>query len=477
MSIPVSNIVSVDIAVSPTAVPYAGFGGLLFLTDETSTGDFDINERVRKYGDLAGVQEDFASDSEVVAAAMAYYGQTPTPKDFYVGLVSTTETAAQLNGASGLDLSLLQAVEAGGFDITVDGQLDSISAIDLSLSADLDAVATAIDSALTLASCEYDAGSDRFIIKSLTTGASSSITFATNDADDLASVMGILATDGGSIQESVVPETPSAAIAECYDNDNSFYGVAIHRQWRDGSECTDVSAWVQATGLVHFVTSNDARVKVGDENSYPMQMKDAAYGRVITMYSSTPEQYPSCSLAGRAFTVNFEGTNTTITLFLKQMPGVTAEKLSTTEKANLENANCNAVMIIGGNSVYSDSRMADGKWFDTVHGTDWLQNRIETDVFNLLYQTTTKVPYTDVGVSMIMQRVTQALEQGVTNGLIAPGNNANGEFLVNGYRVTYIPTAESAAADKSNRIYRGISFEAVGSGAIQNAVINGTFTG
>jgi hypothetical protein len=119
--------------------------------------------------------------------------------------------------------------------------------------------------------------------------------------------------------------------------------------------------------------------------------------------------------------------------------------------------------------------MADGKWFDTVHGTDWLQNRIETDVFNLLYQGTT--PYTDVGVSMIMQRVTQALEQGVTNGLIAPGNNANGEFLVNGYRVTYIPTAESAAADKSNRIYRGISFEAVGSGAIQKAVINGTFTG
>ena len=119
--------------------------------------------------------------------------------------------------------------------------------------------------------------------------------------------------------------------------------------------------------------------------------------------------------------------------------------------------------------------MGDGTWFDAVHGVDWLQNRIETGIFNRLYTTTTKIPYTDTGVTIILAEIEQALIQGRTNGLIAPGNNTAGEYLPLGYKIVYIPTAQVSQADKSNRVYKGITFEAVGAGAMHQVVVSGTF--
>ncbi|ELJ9363915.1 DUF3383 family protein, partial [Salmonella enterica] len=44
---------------------------------------------------------------------------------------------------------------------------------------------------------------------------------------------------------------------------------------------------------------------------------------------------------GRAFTVNFNGSNTTITLKFKQEPGVTYETLDLSQAKALDAKNCN----------------------------------------------------------------------------------------------------------------------------------------
>ena len=92
-----------------------------------------------------------------------------------------------------------------------------------------------------------------------------------------------------------------------------------------------------------------------------------------------------------------------------------------------------------------DGQMSNGYWFDEVQGVDWLQNRIKTNVFNLLYTTTTKVPQTDAGSNLIANQIAQACESGVNNGLMAPGQwNASGfgmlesgDFLTKGYYIYY----------------------------------------
>lgn len=65
--------------------------------------------------------------------------------------------------------------------------------------------------------------------------------------------------------------------------------------------------------------------------------------------------------------------------------------------------------------------MSSGDFFDERHGLDWLQNYVQTNLYNLLYTSTTKVPQTDAGVTRLLSNVEQSMDQSVTNGLVAAG--------------------------------------------------------
>jgi hypothetical protein len=95
-------------------------------------------------------------------------------------------------------------------------------------------------------------------------------------------------------------------------------------------------------------------------------------------------------------------------------------------------------------------------------------------VVNLFYQSTTKIPWTETGVALVNQQITLALELAATNGLIAPGYDNEGTFYPDGYKV--ISTDLSLLqSQKGARIWEGSSFIAIGSGALQGAVISGSF--
>jgi hypothetical protein len=56
------------------------------------------------------------------------------------------------------------------------------------------------------------------------------------------------------------------------------------------------------------------------------KLKNKNYSRTFTIFSSS-NPHAAASVFGRAFSVNFMGTNTTITLKFKQLPGIAAEDL------------------------------------------------------------------------------------------------------------------------------------------------------
>lgn len=82
--------------------------------------------------------------------------------------------------------------------------------------------------------------------------------------------------------------------------------------------------------------------------------------------------------------------------------------------------------------------MANGDFFDERHGLDWLQNYVQTNLYNLLYTSTTKVPQTEAGITRLLSNVEKSLDQAVQNGLIAPGV-WNGATLVSCHQVTHCP--------------------------------------
>ncbi|HFI6081638.1 TPA: DUF3383 family protein [Escherichia coli] len=175
---------------------------------------------------------------------------------------------------------------------------------------------------------------------------------------------------------------------------------------------------------------------------------------------SSGNKYAALSAFGRAFTVNFNGSNTAITLKFKQEPGVGYETLTVSQASALDAKNCNVfVYYQNDTAILQQGVMANGDFFDERHGLDWLQNYVQTNLYNLLYTSATKVPQTEAGITRLLSNVEKSLDQAVQNGLIAPGvwnggdlgQLSSGDTLPKGYYVYAQPLDEQAQSEREAR--------------------------
>ncbi|EDV2876054.1 DUF3383 domain-containing protein [Salmonella enterica subsp. diarizonae] len=243
----------------------------------------------------------------------------------------------------------------------------------------------------------------------------------------------------------------------------NWYGLGI----ADKEDIADddwlkVAAAIEASGvsrILAITTSDPATFDATSTADLAYKLKAAKYGRTFVQYS-TGSKYAALSAFGRAFTVNFNGSNTTITLKFKQEPGITYETLTTDQAAALDTRNCNVyVYYQNDTAILQQGVMSSGDFFDERHGLDWLQNYVQTNLYNLLYTSTTKVPQTDAGVTRLLSNVEQSMDQSVTNGLVAAGvwNGGpigqldSGDTLTKGYYVYAQPLSEQAQADREAR--------------------------
>ena len=496
MTIEITEFADVSIAVSPTGVSGGNFGILGFLTNEE--GVVGAAERTRAYTSLSSVTDDWATSTEVYKAAAAFYGQTPTPKDFVALMCFETDQAATLTGGGHKAKEDLTLITAGNFNITVNGT--AIAVDDLNLSGVpgtgqtyLDAVAQAVEDALTAANgatkiCTVSHTGKQFQIVSDTTGIASTLVFAEGEtgagSQDAAEALGLTSSIARILAAGSLAETPVQALALNRDS-SKFVGLVTHRKYRDvaggadGTNTADIADWAEGAKAIFCNTTNNlATLDAGTTSDIASVMKNKSGVRfTLTTFSRSPKQYPSASVFGRAASVNFESTSSTITLNLKQMPTIDSEDLTPGEFKVLRSKNASAVVRIGSSvNAYTDSRMAGGSWLDTTHGLLWLENRAETDLFNLLYVNNTKIPFAQVGINTTVAVLERSLKAAVRNGLCAPGYLPDGTYLPEGFLVTAVPLADVPVGDKGSRIYKGLSFKMVGAGALHEVLVSGEFS-
>lgn len=274
--------------------------------------------------------------------------------------------------------------------------------------------------------------------------------------------------------DSSEPETYADVVAELLTY-TTWYGLFIASSYST-AEALAVSALIEAASPSRICawTSQDANELVADSTTLGSQLHDLAYKRSIVMYSSQTA-YAAMSLLGRMATVNFEGSNTTITLKFKQCPGVVAENLTSNQYAVLK-SNCVNVFAAFQNdtSILQEGVCSSGWFIDEIHGLDWLQNRVETDLWNVLYTTNTKVGQDEAGMNLLVATVTKSLEQAVRNRLLAPGvwNGDSfgaletGDTLSTGFYVYITPLSEQSQSDREARKAPPIQVAAKLSGAV-----------
>ncbi|WP_200780879.1 DUF3383 family protein [Klebsiella oxytoca] len=257
-------------------------------------------------------------------------------------------------------------------------------------------------------------------------------------------------------------ETLLQAVNACLQYTN-WYGLAIADSANlVEADVISVAAAIEASSLSRIlaVTTADVNVLVaGNTDNIGYKLKAAGYARTFWQYSSS-SKYAAISAFGRAFTVNFTGSNTTITLKFKTEPGITYETLTTAQAAAIDAINGNVyVYYANDTAIIQQGVMANGDFFDERHGLDWLQNYVQTNLYNLLYTSTTKIPQTDAGVTRLMTNVEASLDQAVNNGLIAPGvwnggpigQIESGDTLTKGYYVYADAVANQSQSDREAR--------------------------
>ena len=152
------------------------------------------------------------------------------------------------------------------------------------------------------------------------------------------------------------------------------------------------------------------------------------------------------------------------TVKFKTPSGFAVDDLSDTQSINARGKNAMTFEAIGGRDILREGQVAEGEFIDVIVFVDWLQARMTEDIYTDLANLP-KVPYTDAGIGIVEGRVKGRLQIGVDAGGLSP----DVPFVVS------VPdVVDVSAADKGNRILKGVTFSATLAGAIHAVEVQGT---
>lgn len=469
----VGRLVRVSVNLQPLAAARRGFGTLLIIGDSDVIG---TDEGLRAYVDLESVAGDFGLEAPEYKAAALYFGQTPRPQQLMIGRMATGGTPAVLRGAivdAAQTLATLQEVTDGSFTITVDGETEDLVGLDFSACTNLNGCASVLNEQLSgSATCQWTG--ERFVITTERRGGGVAISYGSMEVaqymrlDASSALPPVDGTDGGS---------PVETVQTLADKSGQWYGCMFATaQTLTEDDILAVSEFIEGASITRIfgVTTTDSRVLDATyEQDIASKLKSLSRKRTCVQYSANP--YAAASLFGRAFSVNFAANRSTITLMYKQEPGVVAADITETQAQTLKAKRCNVfAQYMNDTAIIQYGVMSGQAYFDEVHGLDWFADALQTELYNLLYQSKTKIPQTDAGQNQLVNCCNAVCAEAVNNGLAAPGQwNADGfgqidrgDYLPEGYYIYTPPMAEQAQSTREQRIAPPIQIALKLAGAI-----------
>ncbi|AOZ06699.1 DUF3383 domain-containing protein [Cupriavidus malaysiensis] len=593
-TLPVSRLINVTINMSPQAAQGANLNTALILG---ASSVIDPGERFRAYASAAAVATDFGLSAPEYQAAALYFNQTPQPQSLLVGRWAKTATSAKLKG--GLLAAAAQAmanwtvISNGGFNVTVDGTLKTVTGLDFTAQTNLNGVASVISTALgAAASCVWNANYSRFEVTSASAGAgtaaggtitltgnpaandtvtiggtvvtfvsanptanqvllgttaaqtaanlqaflqasadvnlskarysttlgvvtvtygalgtagnsftlaksstnitlsgatlsggvnASTITYATSPAvgTDVSALLGLTTGVASAPVNGVAAEQPVDAVNAMVTNfGRQFLGITFADTTVTNTQHLAVAAFVEADQAhLYAVTSQEAAaVDPTQTTDIGYLLKQLGYKYSFPQWSST-SPYAAASLLGRLLTVNFNSNRTTITLAYKTEPGVVAESLNTTQANALDAKNYNYyVNYDNSTSIIQNGVTPSGIFIDSIYNAIWFRNRVQTDLYNALYTSPTKIPQTDAGNQTLSATMETSCAAAVTNGYLAAGvwNQAGfgalnqGDTLSKGYYIYTPPISSQSTSDRQARKSVPFQIAALEAGAIHS---------
>lgn len=482
----VNRTVRVTLLPEGRAIAADNMNVIAILTDERGVLNSENRYMIVNPTEVAGI---FGTYSKANEWALTVGATTPNATQVGGALVigyhrSTDETidevSATLTGEQvdeTLVINSTSSITQGSFTIEVDGVLTTVTDMNLSTAADLagivTALNTALDNALTPGAVVASLGDSKII---LTGGAGTGKTLSALDVagegSPVSTLLGLSQTAGATLVQgadavTLSPETRLEALTELKALVN-FKGVVTTDRILD-NEVLPIATWAEANKVLFYNVFKGSQYAI-QKNSNPCWQVRMAGLKAFRMLWGSDRKLAVAYMA-RMHTVNFNGENTAITMNLKELP-IVAEPIGDDLWVKLKNI---------GLDVYTTTKgepnvlCSNGNGFvDNEYNLTAFVDSVQTDVFNLLKTTPTKIAQTERDGAALVDTAEKTSRRFARANVIGAGEWTNPATFdnvdvfkrairLNGFHWMLGSFADQPAADRQNRIAPVLQ------GAIKNA--------
>lgn len=424
MTIPASQLVDI----TPRVVG-GGLSGLEFVgTILTKNTRLPTATAVPFYSQNA-VGEYFGTASDEYKLAGNYFiadsNSSRKPSTLWFYRYAESAVGAFLRGTQAPKLDVLKAITNGSFKITVDGTDISCTSLNFSSATSYSDVATAIQtklaSGLASTTCTWDSLSQAFVITSPTTGADSTITFASAAATgtDISAVLGLTA---GTLSQGVDATSLTDTMTGCVNSNSNFW--SFMPLWEESTaEANTLAEWCNNQGVrfLYVMVDKSADALVANSTAcLAYQFSD--YIGVCPVYNTKELGAMTMGVGAAIDVAQFEGRKTWA---FKAQSGLAFTCDKETDAVNLKN---NGYNFYGNYATASEEFKlyqtgqctGTAKWLDTYYGQVYIKNGLQNDWLNVLMNTNT-VPYTERGYTQLRASAADIISSAVNAGFIREG--------------------------------------------------------
>jgi len=426
--LPVSFDVTVSLSKGLTAVG-TDMTTLAFCTPNVN---FLHGERVKTYLTSDAYNKICTPGDTVWWAGYAFFSKSKRPQKIAVGKIFEEDQPAYLL-SGGCNYTDLTAIENGEFAITVDGTAQEVTDLDFSSAQSLSDVASVINvAASSFASCSIYNGN--LVVKSNTSGANSSISFASSvsggSGTDVSALLGLTETAGASAFDGYTHSGIAGELQKIYDfaltAGTHIYGWTIDSQYRDTSDQKDAASWVNGRSyraVGSFVTNNASAYNPAVETNNGVVARNAGMAAVSYEYDDNSQVYPDVSYLATFLAVNYNNADSTITGKFKDAEGIPAVNFPDIETnvSTLSSRRINTITGVVGQSVkfFREGVQSSSQW-----STDGWVNvcnfiaELEIEILNVFLRNN-KISYTQNGQNLLVAAASKICNKYKRNGSFA----------------------------------------------------------
>jgi len=463
-----SNVINISVSAAPVGLGKFNTSNLALFTHDVPGEDFG-DDGYKIYKNPSEVTADFGSFSKTSQMAISVFSQKPnilqgggylvvipcvdtseiqnlafsadpTTGSYKLNygseataLITANSTASQVQAAlrliPGLESVTVSGSEAASFNVTFAGVAGNASTLVVS------------DNTLN--------GGITITVTTPTPGVAETLGDAVTRTADLVQYFGVMQTE---IMGSVELLAAAAVIQAL--NKIAFAGQKLASTVDSGGliDLLRTGSFTQTRGLLYVGTALDIDAL----------LFQAAY-------------------AGRGLSTAFSGSNTTQTMHLKDLIGIQPDAgMTQTILEKCRTAGADVYASIQGVPKTFTSGAND--FFDQVYNLQWFVGALQVAGFNALAQSSTKLPQTEQGMSILKAAYVSVCQQGVANQYLAPGSwnspdtfGVQQDFFRNieevGFYVYSSPISSQSAADRAAREAPLVQIAVKEAGAVHESTV------